>query len=360
MTGAGTKYAAFPPIYGTLKTDPKKEFFGEDAWKNRTNLNLTFPVKDGYIRDWDHMDEMLSYCFDKQLGGVDPSKHRVLIVDGHPIVNNKYREKMAEMMFEKFNVPKFQMFLQGPLVLMGQGLLTGLALCTGHSYSKATPVYESLPMTESIRHNKVAGRVVNMYYEQLIKAEGKIKPEGGDQWPLTLEDMKEKMIEYQPKGAVMKEKSFKMPDGKEIKVGAPNYRAADVMFDPSLVEGADETEGLYDKSLLAHNEVIAGIHELAIQSIRSCDCDQFELLDKIVLYGGNSLIPNMPAEIERRMSAMYPKKRDCVEVRAPDDRLLAGVQGGAIITGVGSFDRQWVTRDVYDDLGPEDVVRRFN
>ena len=111
MTGSGTKYATYPPIYGTLKTDAKKLSFGEEAWTNRANLNMKFPVEEGYIRDWDHMDEILSYCFKEKLGGVDPSKHNVLVVDGHPLINKMYRKNMAELMFEKFGVPKFQMYL---------------------------------------------------------------------------------------------------------------------------------------------------------------------------------------------------------------------------------------------------------
>lgn len=153
---------------------------------------------------------------------------------------------LTELLFEKFNVPKLQMQLQGPLVLMGQGFLTGLALCTGHSYTKATPVYESITMDESIRWNLVAGKTVNKYYAGLIKAEGKVAEQGGDQWPMTIEDMKEKLIEYKNRGAAVPDKSYKMPDGKEVKIGAPNYRAADVMFDPSLLTEGDEVEGLYD------------------------------------------------------------------------------------------------------------------
>lgn len=111
--------------------------------------------------------------------------------------------------------------------------------------------------------------------------------------------------------------------------------------------------------MLQSGETVKGIHEVAVEAIRSTDCDVFELLDKVVLYGGNSLIPNLPAEVERRMSAMYPKKRDRVEVRAPEDRLFAGVQGGAIITGVAAFDKQWVTRADFDEHGPEGAVSRY-
>ena len=216
---------------------------------------------------------------------------------------------------------------------MGQGMLTGLALCTGHSYSKATPVYESFAM-DSIKWNRVAGRSVTRYYGSLIKAEGKIKEQGGDQWPLTLEDMKEKMLEIPLAGKATPEKSYKMPDGKEVKLGSPNYKAADIMFDPSLLTEGDEVDGLYDEKLLQGGEVIKGLHELVNAAIRSSDCDMFELLDKIVLYGGNSMIKGLPQEFERRMKEeLYPKKQDCIGVRAPDDRVYAAVQGGAVITG---------------------------
>ena len=128
------------------------------------------------------------------------------------------------------------------------------------------------------------------------------------------------------------------------------------MFKPDLLTEGDEVEGLFDKEQLRDGELILGIHELANETIKLCDVDQFELLGHIVLYGGNSLIKNFPQELERRISALYPKKRDAISVHAPEDRLYAGVQGGAVITGIDSFSSAWATKEEYEEHGPDRCV----
>lgn len=52
------------------------------------------------------------------------------------------REKMAEVMFEKFNVPALYVNIQAILSLYSTGRTTGIVMDSGDGVSHVVPVYE--------------------------------------------------------------------------------------------------------------------------------------------------------------------------------------------------------------------------
>jgi actin-related protein len=61
---------------------------------------------------------------------VSPDDHPVMMTEAplNPKVN---REKMTEIMFEKFNVPQFYLAIQQVLALFASGRTTGLVVDSG-------------------------------------------------------------------------------------------------------------------------------------------------------------------------------------------------------------------------------------
>ena len=75
---------------------------GDEAAPLRSYLEITYPMADGQIKDWEEMEHLWSYTFHDKLGlAEDKSDKRVLLTE--PALNpKKNREKMGEIMFEKF------------------------------------------------------------------------------------------------------------------------------------------------------------------------------------------------------------------------------------------------------------------
>lgn len=99
----------FPALYGTPRNDQqlfgavgKTEFIGEEAARLKGVLNLVHPIETGIVTDWDIMNKIWDYTFRNELR-VDPSEHNVLLTEA-PLCPKANREKMAEVMFETFNV----------------------------------------------------------------------------------------------------------------------------------------------------------------------------------------------------------------------------------------------------------------
>ncbi|TMW91734.1 hypothetical protein EJD97_013958, partial [Solanum chilense] len=66
-------------------------------------LHMKYPIKHGMVKNWDHMEKIYHHIFYNELC-VAPEEHFILLMEVplNPKVN---REKMTEIMFEKFSVP---------------------------------------------------------------------------------------------------------------------------------------------------------------------------------------------------------------------------------------------------------------
>jgi actin len=102
--------SVFPTMIGRPKyvqADSRKEnkdtYIGNEALARAGGLILKYPIERGIVTNWDDMEEILHHTFYNELH-VNPAEHPVLLTE--PSRNPKAnREKMAQLMFEKFNCP---------------------------------------------------------------------------------------------------------------------------------------------------------------------------------------------------------------------------------------------------------------
>lgn len=81
----------------------KELMVGDEAAPLRAYLDITYPLKEGKVQNWDDMEKLWDYCFHTKLDlAEDKSDKQILLTE--PALNpTKNREKMGEVMFEKFN-----------------------------------------------------------------------------------------------------------------------------------------------------------------------------------------------------------------------------------------------------------------
>ncbi|MCK4973291.1 MAG: actin family protein, partial [Candidatus Heimdallarchaeota archaeon] len=132
------------PKYQIIMTDVehyvREYYIGEEAINLRGVLKLVYPVEHGQVQDWDAMERIWHYTFYNDLR-VNPNEHPILLTEP-PLNKNQNKEKMAELMFDTFNVPAMYISMQAILSLYASGRTTGIVVDSGDGVTHIVPVYE--------------------------------------------------------------------------------------------------------------------------------------------------------------------------------------------------------------------------
>ncbi|MGB1017044.1 MAG: actin, cytoplasmic 2, partial [Nannocystaceae bacterium] len=98
---------------------------GEAAWQNRHNSPIRYPIEHGIVTNWDDMERIYQHAFEQL--GANPAELPVLLTEA-PLNPKANREKMTELMFDRFNTPAMYVAIQAVLSLYASGRTTGIVL----------------------------------------------------------------------------------------------------------------------------------------------------------------------------------------------------------------------------------------
>ncbi|XP_073525581.1 uncharacterized protein [Phyllobates terribilis] len=316
FAGDDAPRAVFPSIIGRPKhlgvmvgMGQKEAYVGDEAQSKRGILTLKYPIEHGIVSNWDDMEKI---------------------------------------MFETFNTPAVYVAIQAVLSLYASGRTTGIVLDSGDGVSHTVPIYEGFSLPHAILRLDLAGR-------DLTNSLTKILTERGYVFTTTAEreivrDIKEKLayvaLDYERELETANttstiEKSYELPDGQVITIGAERFRCPEVLFQPSMI-GMESS----------------GIHETTFNSIMKCDVDiRRELYGNVVLSGGSTMFPGIGDRMNKEIMALAPSSMK-VRVVAPPERKYSVWIGGSILASLGSFQQMWISRAEYDESGPAIVHRK--
>lgn len=100
----------------------KDLMIGDEAAELRNILQMSYPMENGIIRNWEDMRHLWNYTFDEKLK-VDPRDSKILLTEA-PMNPRANREKMVEVMFEEYGFQGVYVAIQAVLTLYAQGELT--------------------------------------------------------------------------------------------------------------------------------------------------------------------------------------------------------------------------------------------
>jgi len=322
-------------------------YIGQEATELSGIMKLNFPIEHGTINDWPAMEKIWHYTFYTDLR-VDPSEHPVMLTEA-PLNPRMNREKMTEIMFETFNVPALYIATQAVLSLYASGRMTGCVIDIGDGVSHIVPIFEGFALNHAIQRLDLAGRDITKYLKRLLK-------QNGNSFDTTSEfeivrDIKEKLcyvamdtekeIMLSRKVAGM-DKMYMLPDGETISMGLERFLAPECMFNPSVI----------GKELDPIDDVIVG-------AISECDVElRRELYSNIVLSGGTTMFPGLKERLTKEIKEQIPESVD-VKIISPPERMYSVWIGGSILGSLKSFDKMWLTRREYKELGPQASHRFF-
>jgi actin beta/gamma 1 len=330
-----------------VKDYSREYFIGSEAMQMKGLMSLNFPIEHGIVNDWPAMERLWHYTFYTDLR-IDPSEHPILLTEA-PLNPRQNREKMAEIMFETFNVPALYIATQAVLSLYASGRATGCVIDIGDGVSHVVPIFEGFALSHAIQRVDLAGRDVTNYLQRLLRQNGNAFITSGEKE--IVRDIKEKLcyVAVDPEKEMLlsqrisqMEKTYMLPDGETISVGVERFLAPECFFNP----------GVLGKELPPLDDIIVG-------AISECDVDlRRELYSNIVLSGGSTMFPGVKERLTKEIKEQIADNVD-VKIIAPPERMYSVWIGGSILSSLKTFKNMWLTRREYKELGPQAAHRFF-
>lgn len=338
------------PKHGTIMagTDNKEFFVGEEAMAKKGVLSITYPIEHGIVRDWNDMEKVWHHTFFDALR-VDPEKHPVIVTEA-PLNPKKNRERMVEMLFEKFSVPACYIVIQAVMSLYSYGRTSGCVVDSGDGVTHVVPVYEGFTFPHAVQRLDLAGRDLSEYMCKILSDHGHMMSSSSERE--IVRDMKETCcyvsaegVDQEMKGyserPVDYEKVYTLPDGNEVVLGPERFRVPEVLFDP-IICGRE----------------LKGIHQATMDCVMGCEIDiRRDLLKNIVLSGGTTMFPGIAERLTSEIKALAPQQVEVKVIASPHRRYIVWM-GASIVAQLSSFENTLIWKSEYDEMGATIVHRK--
>lgn len=325
---------------------------GDEASELRSMLEVSYPMENGIVRNWDDMVSLYDYTFGSSKLNIKPSNCKLLLTEP-PMNPTKNREKMIEVMFETYKFHGLYIAIQAVLTLYAQGLQTGVVIDSGDGVTHICPVYDGFALPHLTRRLDIAGRDITRYLIKLLLLRGYAFNHSADFE--TVRQMKEKLcyvgydIDQEQKLALettVLVEQYTLPDGRVIHVGGERFEAPEALFQPHLI-----------------NVEAAGLAELLFNTIQAADIDiRSDFYQHIVLSGGSTMYPGLPSRLEREIKQLYLERvlrgdteklaKFKIRIEDPPRRKHMVFLGGAVLAEImKDRDEFWMSRAEYQEQG---------
>ncbi|MFH4978516.1 hypothetical protein AB6A40_005225 [Gnathostoma spinigerum] len=340
-------------------------------------------MKDGMIEDWDMFEQMIDYSY-SQVFFAESKYQPVLFTESAWNIKNK-REKLMELMFEKYNVPAFYLVKNAVLACFANGRTAGLILDSGATQTSAVPVFDGYCLQHAVVRSPIGGDMVVEQCRLMLEAQ-KI-----DIIPTYKIASKANVNENEPaiwtarKNVPEVTKSFHEYMCKQVleDLAASVLQICDTPIDVEFAEKLPSApfyfpsgfskefqaervkipEGLFDLKYLknVNQATLLPVSQIAATSCGMCDIDiRPTLYSGLMVTGGNSLIMGFTERLNHDLAHKCPPtiKLRVNAAPTPMERRFGAWIGGSILASLGSFQQMWVSRAEFDDTGKSLVEKK--
>ncbi|XP_068669665.1 actin-related protein 4-like isoform X2 [Aristolochia californica] len=354
------------------KTKTKRKLYvGSQALGyRRDHMEVLSPIRDGVVLDWDIVDNIWDHAFRERLL-IDPKEHPMLLAEPSSNIPQQ-REKAAELMFEKYQVPALFLAKNAVLTSFASGRATSLVVDSGGGSTTVAAVHDGYVLQKAVATSPIGGEFLTDCLMKSLESKG-ITTVDLD-FPNTTESYKvysRRVIASDIKECVCRAPDaayddagyanipmtpYELPDGQTIEIGADRFKIPDILFNPSLVQTIPGIENAIDSSL-----PLRGLPQMVIESINKCDADiRRELFSSILLAGGTASMQQLKERLEKDLIEEAPQAAR-VKVLASGnatERRFSVWIGGSILASLGSFQQMWFSKAEFEEHGASYIQRK--
>lgn len=239
-------------------------------------------------------------------------------------VSKADREKMTQIMFETFNASSVYLANQPILSLYACGLYDGLILSSGYGVTQIAPSKGGNLIPSANQRIDIGGSDLTQKLRDLLQAESTSVSE-----EVAKEIKESSCYVASDKNAAPETKPYKLPDGKEITLGAPRKETTEFFLSPALLESMRDT---------------------VTKCVSENGMEPETLYSAVVLSGGNVLFHGMAERIQKELQAINGGIP--VKVQVAQGGTASTFIGGSILTCLEAFKTLWITKEDYKNGGP--------
>merc|ERR1719305_1540159 len=230
----------------------KETYVGCAAQKLRGILDISHPIRQGSVQNWDDLEVLWSHILETELkteGGAQP-----IIMTQPPLASQQEEDTMAEILVEKLGVPAFFIANKSVMSLYGGGQMTGISVDSGHDTTYIVPSYQGNPIQEATLTLRLGGKQVTEHLMNLL-INGKysfpddnfLKWRSKRKTKFTVLSKKEIIREMKEQHCTVSttyeksmseenfpENSIRLPDGNMIVMGKESISEPEILFQPGL------------------------------------------------------------------------------------------------------------------------------
>ena len=311
------------------KDDKSNLLFGKQALEAENGV-LIHPIQKTKIIEWDDFELYLDNLFTNELK-IKPEEYGIFMTEP-PLTLKSSRERLTEILFEKFNTPFI--FITNGAVLSSYGAFkySGFVLDCGYDSSTIVPISNGYPYSSCIQTIDVGGKDVSEFLIKLLVKKGydekKIKK--------YIKEIKENCC-YIENDNNKKIKKFNLPDGTEIELDKERILSTEVLFHPEMI-----------------NKTVGGVANTFCSSVSAIDHltkKKFEG-NNLIIAGGSTLLDGfsdrLKVEIGRYYGGKYKDRMDIINIKERNNLQWIGASTYSLMQ---IFKGLCTSKDEYNSFG---------
>jgi actin-like protein 6A len=348
----------------------------------RTDLELSFPMENGHVRDWEAVERIWAHAFG-QLAVRDEAKGVPFMYALPTWATRAESQKVMELAFERFEMGALYLARSAMLSAFSTGRASGIVCDCGAGSTSAVPLLDGYVLNQLVGRSERGGDWLDgKVGEWLASKKVTVRPFGQQQGVMAevmpphyrqfqeqrvLRDMKESCClvpqadsddgamfdveDNDPEDGV-----YELPDGTKVKIDKALRRLPESVMLPGNESASSSSS---PSSPPPEPQDLPG---LVYAAVEQADVDvRKEFLGNVILTGAGSCFRGAAERLQFELTEKVPVAYKVKVVTAtPLERRFSAWIGGSIMASLGSFQQLWLSKLEYEEMGAERaLLERF-